>query len=683
MSKIEIVKQQDLKDCGPCALLCIIKYYHGYVPLEKIREDTSTSSEGTTAYHLIKAAQNYGFDTYGVKVESIFDDNIYLPAIAHLKLKNGLQHFVVITKITQNAIFLMDPAEGKVKMPTQEFLSLWSNVLILLTPKTEILKLDKDTSLFTIFLNLLKSNKKIFSIICLLNIFLMLTIIISNFYFQTAISSLNNNYDLNLLKFIVLINFIIIIIKLLLDYLKNHYIAHFNKNLDTDIFTNFINHIFHLPLKFMQNRTTGEIVSRIEDLNEIKSLTSEVFTNFILNLILIIGTIIALYFINAKLFFFLCLVIWLYILIGLIFSHLIYQEIKQNITATTEFNSAMVENIEMNSSIKNLNLTKPFLQRLEDKLILMLKTTFNFTNLINIIEFFKSFIYEIGLFSLTTYGIILIANQKLEVLSLVTFNSLIIYLFDPIKELVNLIPKYNYLKAIFTKLNDFLSVEEEDINTGLKCLDSKSIKTSNVSYSYNNYSNVLKNLNLDIASGEKIFLKGTSGSGKSTICKLLYRTLTNYSGEIKYQDTSEKDYSLKAIRENILYVGQDEHLFTASIKDNIISYRSINEKDFLEVIKICAIDKIIDNKPNRLETVVNASLNNLSGGEIQRIILARALLKKANILILDEALSEVNIEMERTIIKNILNKYHDKTIIYVSHKNVASLFTKVIEVKHG
>ena len=102
MKKIEVVKQQDLQDCGACSLSSIIKYYDGYVPLEKIREDTYTTINGTTAYHLIEAAKIYGFDALGVKVKDIFDKNIYLPAIAHLTLKNGLEHFVVIYKVNKN-----------------------------------------------------------------------------------------------------------------------------------------------------------------------------------------------------------------------------------------------------------------------------------------------------------------------------------------------------------------------------------------------------------------------------------------------------------------------------------------------------------------------------------------------------------------------------------------------------
>ena len=143
MPKIEVVKQRDLKDCGACCIESILKYYDGYVPLEKIRDDTVTNSNGTTAYHIIKALKIYGFDAMGVKVNNILDQNIYLPAIAHVILKNGLQHFVVIYKISSKYVYLMDPAKGKIKMTLKEFQEIWDNILILITPNSNILKYSK------------------------------------------------------------------------------------------------------------------------------------------------------------------------------------------------------------------------------------------------------------------------------------------------------------------------------------------------------------------------------------------------------------------------------------------------------------------------------------------------------------------------------------------------------------
>ncbi len=680
MSKIDIEKQLDLKDCGACSLSCIIKYYKGYVPIEKIREDTVTNGNGTTAYHLINAAKSYGFDAVGMKVDNILDPQIYLPAIVHLQMPNGLQHFAVIYKISKTGVWLMDPAKGKVKLKLAEFLKIWDNIIILLSPVTDIVNMENTLTIKDVFINLINQNKSLFIKIILVSIVFMIISILGNFYFQIAISGIQDGTNINFIKFIVVIFFFLFLFKVILDYAKNYYLNYLNKNLDTNIFYSFFKHIFFLPLKFMQNRTTGEIVTRTQELNELKNLIADIFTNIILNSILMVAATIVLYFINARLFLVLCLVIGIYILAGLVFSKLIYQKLERNVLVSTNFNSVLVENIEMNTSIKNLNLTNEFLRRLEDKLILMLKDNFKLQHFFNNIETLKNFIYEMGLFAITTLGIYLIAKGELEILNLVTFNSIILYLFDPIKSTIDLIPKYNYLKVAFKKISEFINIAPESSNDGLNKLENPLLSMENVSYSYNKFSNILTDINFQIKPGEKVLLSGPSGSGKSTICNLLYRNYSNYSGKIKINDASENDYNLDAIRKNVLYVGQEETLFTGTIIDNIKCYREVLEEDYLKVLKICKIDEIVEKKPNRYNTLINASLNNLSGGEKQRIILARALLKKSKILILDEALSEVNETMEKEILDNIFRNYEKETLIYVTHKNVADKFSKIINV---
>lgn len=681
MAKIEVIKQQDLKDCGACALLCIIKYYNGYVPIEKIREDTLTNINGTTAYHIIRAANLYGFESIGVKVDNIHDKNIYLPAIAHVNLKNGLTHFVVIYKINKDYIWIMDPAKGKVKITIDEFNTIWDNIIILLTPKSEeIISYQKETTIMSIITNLLSQNRLIFITILIVNIIFITLSIIGNFYFQIAINSIENGTDTNFLKFIIILFSLLTVFKVITNYLKNYYLNYLNKNLDVSVFTAILNHIFHLPLKFIQNRTTGEITTRIGELNEVKNLISEIFTNILLNSILIIGAVVVLYLINAKLFLILCLIVSIYMISGFLVNKIIYSKLKENIEVATEFNSELVENIEMNTSIKNLNLIDEFLWKLENKLILMLRSNFNLQKFLNRIDFFKNFIYEIGLFLITTFGIYLIYKKDLALINFVTFNSIILYLFEPIKEIIDLIPKYNYLRVTFNKLSEFINIKVEESGGNLEKIEEADIVVKDLSYSYNKLTNIISNINFNISSGEKVLIYGPSGSGKSSICKLLFRFLEGYNGNINLNQTSELDYSLNTIRSNILYVGQNENLFTGTIRDNIICFREVTESEFLQVIKICKIDEIVNKRPNRYNSVINASLNNLSGGEKQRIILARGLLKKAKILILDEALSEVNITMEKEILDNIFETYTSKTLIYVSHKNVFDKFKKVIRI---
>ena len=257
------------------------------------------------------------------------------------------------------------------------------------------------------------------------------------------------------------------------------------------LYSEVLYHIFHLPSSFIDNRTTGEITSRVTELGEIKNFLSDAFTSILLNSILMIGAGIALYMISSKLLMILLICLLLYSLVGIISSKEIYEKVKMSMEAETDFNTTLVENIEMNGSIKNLNSTKIFLKRLEKNLIAMLKRNFLTIKFINNVVLIKNLIYEVGVFIVTTYGIYLILQNELSLLSFITFNSLILYLSSPTKEIIDLIPRYNYLKASFIKLSEFLNVEKEQEKSGLQQMNDTEVEFQNVTYSYNKLSNII------------------------------------------------------------------------------------------------------------------------------------------------------------------------------------------------
>ena len=294
-------------------------------------------------------------------------------------------------------------------------------------------------------------------------------------------------------------------------------------------------------------------------------------------------------------------------------------------------------------------------------------------------NFGKNAIYELGFFIINTWGFYLIFKGKLEITALVTFNTLLGLFLDPIKNCIDSLPKYNFVKATFSKINDFLSLNKETLGQKEKLSNNKII-IKNLSFSYDSLKSTFNHFNLFIKPGEFVSLKGRSGSGKSTLCKILDKYITNYKGEIIIGNRNIKDLSIATIRENITYVGQNEALISGSIKENILLDREIDSKRFTQICNICGIEQIVFKKALRYETSINNDSTNISGGEAQRIILARAILNDFEILILDEALSEVDYQTERKIIKNLKHYFPSKTIIYITHKNHDQLFDRVIEL---
>ena len=680
MKRNLIVRQRDARDCGICCLLSVIKYYNGYVPLEKLRMDTYTNNAGTTFYHLINALKKYGFEATGMKIDMNFLDKqeIRKPFIAHLLLKNNMTHFVVVYKVTNHHVIIMDPSIGFTKLRRCEFQSIWTNRVIIINPIHEILTLPKDKNIFNLFIKILPLEKNLIFKIIITSICLMILSIVTSFYFKILLDEWNTKGTFQ--NSILIIFGSMILMKIILKYIRKYFENYLNKNIDIRIIPEFIKHIFFLPLNIVKSRTTGEIVTRISDLNNIKNLFSVIFVTILLDLLLAFTAMFVLYMINSSLFFVLCLIILIYLIVSVSLSPVIYKNILKNIDAETEFNSNLIENIEGILTIKNTNQTDYVLTKINEKFTKYLRVSFNLNNLLNVQSFIKDFINEIGLFVITSYGIYLITIGELTILDLVTFNTLLVYLIEPVKNVIDLLPSINHLRITLSKTSEFSNLEREDTDKVFEQFENGDIVISNLNYSYNDYDYLLKDINLNIKNNSSNFVMGPSGSGKSTICKLIYRLIDNKQGNITINGINIRDYKLNTIRENITYLAQKEILFSDTIRNNILFERNVSNEKFNKIINICRVNEIVDNKPLRLETLMLDGGFNFSGGERQRITLARALVKNSKILILDEVLSEVEEKLEKAIIKDILKEFKDKTIIYISHRDNKKLFNNVIKL---
>lgn len=677
---MKVIRQRDEKDCGACCLLAIIKHYKGDISLERIRLDAKTTNEGTTALNLILAAQNYGFEAIGVKLDSTCDIK-NLPAIAHMNLKKGYTHYVVVEKVTKDKVILMDPAKGKVKMSLQEFMSLWSGVIILFYPKRNIVVLKNKVTIFSIFRRILKSEKSLLKTIIFVSILIILFNLILGYYFQTLFSFFQSGYQIKFLRNIFAIFLVITIFKLILTHFKTYLETHLNKNIDCLMNSDFLHHLFNLPLNCFTTRRAGEIVSRVKDLGSIKSIITNLFITSSLDLCLVVFTIPLLLSINSKLFLILFIVCLIYLVTSMIFNKKIYGKAYQNITLESEFNTNLIEDVKLISSIKNLSLTDKVLSDLEKSLSNYLYSNYTLSNFLNNIVTLKNVFYELGFFIINTYAFYLVYNNTLEVVNIITFNTLLALNFNHYKNVVDALLSVSFLKASIEKINDFLSLEKEVVGSSEK-LYGYSLNFRHLKYSYNKYEYIIKDFNLNVSEGEFVLFKGPSGTGKSTICKILNKDITDYEGAVLLGTSNLKDLSIKTIKDNILYVSQEEEIFSGTIRDNITLGKNITLADFEFVCLLCHIDEVIKKRPLRYETFISSSESNLSGGEKQRIILARSLLTNFNVLLLDEALSEVDMHLEVDIIKNIKKIYYDKTIIYISHKKYPKIFDRIITLEN-
>ena len=670
--KIIVVKQHDIKDCGVCSLASIIQYHGGYVPFERLRLDTNTTKDGTNALSILEAAKKYGFAVKGILVDSLDNLDISMPVIAHLDFKNGYKHFVVIYNISPQKVILMDPARGKVVMKRKEFEKSFTKVILMFYPQNNIAVFEKEIGIDKIIIKLLKNNKALLIIIFVISLIVSILSVISSYYFKIVIDNINN-----FSKTIVIVFFIILIFKCVFYYLRLYLENYLSKRIDVLLFKDFFEHLYFLPLLSISSRNSGDIVTRVKELNNLKSIFIELVSDILLNFLFMLLVVPLLISINIYLFIILIISLLLYCIIVLFNKDKIYQKAYTNLSYEEDYNSYLIETINSYESIKNLNVTDYVFNNVIEKNNNYICDTFKLNSYLNKIWFFKSSINELTFFIVNTMGFLFLFQNNITITSLVTFTSLMLFFLEPIKNLLDMIPRINYIKATITKINEFISIPKERLGNNV-ALSSTSIDVSNLRFGYNLYNTVINNKSFVINDGSKVMLKGESGCGKSSFCKILLKYFDNYQGTIKIGNIDLKNLSLSTIRNNIVYVSQNEKLFNDTIKNNLIMGRNISSEKLNKVMDICLINSILDKKKFGLDTFISSDDNCFSGGEKQRILLARSLLKDAKIIILDEALSEVDFNMERTIINNIKNNYKDKTLIYITHKKQDDLFDDII-----
>ena len=688
--KIVFVKQEGVKDCGVSSLLSIIKYYGGNINIEKLREMTKTNKSGTTAYHLIECAEKLGFMSKGIRCNKIEDlkNKVNFPFIAHVIINKSYKHYIVVYNINykKQIVTIMDPAVGIKKLSFNEFNKIWSKVIITIYPIKKIPKFKNNKDIFKLIKHIIFTNKKIFINIIILSLFITLFNIINSYYFKIIIDDIVSNSLSNFYRVSILF-LIIIIVKTISDYFRNQSLLYINQKIDFLLIKESFSHIINLPYDYFKNKTTGEITSRISDLNYIKEVVSKATLTIFVDMLLFICASILLFSINKTLFLITLIIFILYIITVVIFSPIFKRKIAEVQESQAIVNSHIIESINGFESIKGLNLQSNIINKLEYKYIKFLNKDYSINHTYNIQTIFKNLIEGIGVLSILFIGTLLALEGKISIGDVITYNSLLIYFLNPIKNVLELEPLIRYAISSFKRIGELFSIEKEKLLIDEKYTGNKikgDIKFKNYCYNINDKDEILKDINLNIKVGEKIMIVGPSGCGKSTLIRALLNYSNNPRNTIFINNKDILDYNLKELRNNITYVSQNETIFNDSIYNNINIKNNLEYNDFLELSKMTEVNQLCNKKSLGYDYLLEENGFNISGGEKGRIILCRALSENNNIILLDEALRELDVNMERRILKKLFSNMKNKTIIIVSHRlENMDLFDKVVKMNDG
>lgn len=679
IKKYPFIKQDNIKDCGCACLGMIINFYGGNLPIDQIRDLTKTDKNGTTAFHIIEACKSIGFNAEGIKtsLEQLNKENLILPCIAHVVIDGKYKHFVVIYKIDfkNKKIIIADPSCSIKKITFSEFQKMWSGVLITLYPLKK-LPLTQNISFIDFLLKIIKLHKAFIFNIIMLSIFITMFSVISSFYMKNILDAINYNNLTIIFIFFLFIN----IFKILSDFFRNKLLIYLNQKIDLLLTLDTYKKIISLPYNYYHTRTTGDIISRVNDLSIIRNMITKVSLSLFIDLPLALVTFIIFYIINTKLFFISLIIVFIYLLLMIFSKNRITNNINTIQVNKSETMSYMIETINGFETVKSVGNETQIIDKFEKKYVKFLKNIFKFDNYNNTISILKDLVNAMGYLTIIYVGAKMVTLGNLTFGDLLVFVNLLNYFLEPIKNIIDLNSEIKEAKNSLRRILELFKNENKK-QTFIDNVKVKEISFNNLSYSYDYKEKQLKNINLKLKK-QKILILGKSGSGKSTLFKLLMRYYEIPRNQITINGYDINDYKDDVIKQNFSYISQNEILYTDSIYNNLKIDKNITEEQIIEISKKCFIDEFLNDLG--LNMLIEENGYNLSGGQRQRIILARALLKNFEVLIIDEGLSQMDINLERKILKNLFKMYENKMIIVISHRlDNMDLYDRVIELKNG
>ncbi|PEP49089.1 bacteriocin ABC transporter ATP-binding protein [Bacillus wiedmannii] len=674
--KYHWVRQHDIKDCGAACISTVSKHYGLHIPISKIREYAGTDRNGTNVYGLIQAAEKLGFSAKGVRgnVESLKE--IPLPAIAHVIIDGKLLHYVVILEITKKGkVIVADPGEGIIKYDIKEFNEIWTGVLVLLIPNESFQSRDEEKNTFSRFMFLLKNQQSLLIPIFLSSILITIFGVLGAFYFKIVIDNIVTENLKHTLTYLSIGIIVLYIFKVLLELFRLHLILYLSRRLDIKLMFGYYKHVLSLPMNFFETRKVGEIISRFQDAAKIREALATTTLTVMIDTIMVIAGSILLYTQSSTLFFITALHVPIYILIIWMFQSSYEKINRQEMESNAELTSYIVESLNGISTIKSYNAEKEAEFQTEKRLISLLQKFFKRFLITNSQESIKTIVELVGGVVILWVGAIAILNGEMTIGQLVAYNALLVYFLDPIKNLVDLQPTLQSAFVASKRLTEILDLDLEKNDQEDKKLSPTSfhhkIRLDNITFKYGTRQNIFNNLSFEIPIGYSVGFVGESGSGKTTIAKLLMRYYDVNEGNIYYDNYHIKDMNRTGLRNKIAYVAQESFFFSGSIFDNLVFglNREVTMDKIIEACILADAHEFISSLPLRYDTLLEENASNVSGGQRQRLSIARALLKEADVLILDEATSHLDSTSERKIIENLKEYRAGKlTTITIAHR---------------
>jgi len=668
------IKQRDITDCGAACLASIAMHYNLQLPVSRIRQYAGTDKRGTNVLGLIEAAERLGFQAKGAKGELESLAKIPLPAIAHVVLKNGLHHYVVIFKVSKKNVTYMDPGDGDFhKVSLAKFQEIWSGVIVLLLTDDGFITGKQKISNSARFWQLIRPHSAIMVQALVGALVYTILGLSTSIYMQKIIDFVLVEGNIRLLNLLSVAMIVILIFQLIIGGYKTVFGLQTGQMIDARLILGYYKHLLKLPQRFFDTMRVGEIISRVNDAVNIREFINNVALNFIVNGLIVIFSIVLMFFYYWKLALIMLAIIPVYLLIYWISNRVNKKWQRRLMEESAELESQLVESLNAVGTIKRFGL-EPFANdKTEGRFVTLLRTIYKTSIYSLYIGTGSEFFTRLFTIILLWAGSYFVIQRELSPGELLSFYALVGYFTGPASSLIGANKSIQDALIAADRLFEIIDLETESSNENKIELTPEligGINFTNVTFRYGTRTTVFEALNLNIKNGVSTAIVGESGSGKSTLLSLLQNLYPLKEGNITIGGLDLQHISNRSLRQMVGVVPQQIDLFSGTITDNIAvgDYEPDMQK-VLHLSKMLGIDEFVEKLPNTYNSIVSEQGVNLSGGQRQRLAIARALYRNPEILILDEATSSLDPASEQKV-QDTLNwfKAQNKTVIIIAHR---------------
>lgn len=673
--KYQVVRQHSEEDCGSACLAAIAQHYERTFTLNRVREAVGTGQLGTTLLGLRQGAEALGFNAQAVRASTEIVDQMKqapLPAIIHWKGN----HWVVLYGQQGKKYVIADPAMEIRYLSKRQLMESWTNWVMLLLEPDPVRFYAQNNDKFSGFGRFLKRVWPYRAI--LLQALLCAQVIgllslSSPFLIQLLTDEVLIRGDTRLLGAVALAVVVMNIVSSSLNLVVNNLIAHFAQRLQLGFVLEFGRAILRLPLIYYESRRSGEIASRLEDIQQINQLVSQAVVSLPSQFFIAVVSFGFMLFYSGKLTLIAVLIAVLMTLSTVVFLPTLQQKLRSILVLDAENQGVLVETFKGALTLKTTTAAPQFWEEFQSRFSRLANQTFRTTQIGIINNTFSRLVSGLGSVALLWFGSNLVISKELSIGQLLAFNGMNSNFLLFIGSMVGFVDEFTRVQTATQRLAEVIDSKPETQGDTKKPFakipGAADIICTNLNFHYPGRVELLEDFSITLPGGQVIALIGRSGCGKSTLAKVIAGLYPPQTGNIRIGIYNMQDLSLDCLRQQVVLVPQEPHFWSRSIVENFrLGSPSVTFEQIVLACQIAEADDFISKLPDKYQTVLGEFGANISGGQRQRLAIARALVTAPPVLILDESTAGLDPVSEAQVLERLLFYRRGKTTILISHR---------------